>query len=141
MNKVSGFFQGQSCAADVEKDRVRWRGLYSLCGRSGGDRGRPRHKTWRKISRDYGFRMISSYWRDQDIFIDYDHRCGQGITSLSPIQQALVQISVGSVSWLRFLPRFSFNCKTNVRTQFPRTSFGHHNHPNHFSSVALALGP
>ena len=52
----------------------------------------------------------------------WDHRCGLEVTSLLLTQRARVRSPVGSISWLRFFPRFCLNSKTNVRKFWPHSS-------------------
>ena len=44
-----------------------------------------------------------------------NHHCSREVISLPLIQQARVQILVGSVYWLKFFLAFFLNCKKNVK--------------------------
>ena len=51
-----------------------------------------------------------------------NYHCSRGVMSLPLTQRAWVQVPIGSVSWLRFFPGFSLNCKKNVRKFRPHLS-------------------
>ena len=71
---------------------------------------------------------ICTVWHPKHIIVQWVHikthtHCRLGVTLLLLMQQARVRSLVGSISWLRFFPKFSLNCKTNVR------KFGPHSCP------------